>query len=118
MGGEVVLLVLPENVRQTVEEKIDEKIASVLIIVLAEYYLSEFQELYSLIANEFEKNQVKYVERMKRHELNFWAFIQTIIKLQGEQEECETCNSDSDGESVFGETPSFLEHRRSTHRGR
>jgi len=29
--------------------------ASVLIIVLAEYYLSEFQELYSLIANEVEK---------------------------------------------------------------
>lgn len=112
----MVLLVLPENVRQTVEEKIDEKIAAVLVIVLAEYYLGEFQELYSLISNEFEKAQEKHIERMKRHEFNFWAFIQTITKLHGEAD-IESANSDSDAESAC-ETPLFLEHHRTPHRGR
>lgn len=37
-----MVLLLPDNVRQTVEEKIDEKMASVLIIVLSEYFLSQF----------------------------------------------------------------------------
>lgn len=59
------------------------------MLALAEYFLQEFRELYSLISNEVEKVQEKYVARMKKHDQNFWAFIKMITALQSEQEQSE-----------------------------
>ena len=59
------------------------------MLALADYFLQEFRELYSLISNEVEKAQEKYVARMKKHDQNFWAFIKMIAELQGESEKCQ-----------------------------
>lgn len=56
------------------------------MLALAEYFLQEFRELYSLISNEVEKVQERYVARMKKHDQNFWAFIKMITELQGQEQ--------------------------------